>query len=156
MSGYLDLVEVCLNEQISLQSDSLFSAIRQLQDFQVRVSETLQAIRLLKCSLFGSVIPRNDTTTIANKHTIPPLLVSVYSRRIANLKKVQQLVRVPLPFDLDQPDREDSVHAGPGASSVKRVSFSSSPYVATNTSRATRASKNASRICEVTWEASRL
>ena len=48
MSGYLDLVEVCLNEQISLQSDSLFSAIRQLQDFQVRVSETLQAIRLLK------------------------------------------------------------------------------------------------------------
>ena len=44
LTGYLDLVEVCLNEQISIQSDSLFAAIKQLQEFQVHVSETLQAI----------------------------------------------------------------------------------------------------------------
>lgn len=99
---------------------------------------------------------RNDTTTIANKHTIPPLLVPVYSRRIANLKKVQQLVRFLFPSHLDESNREDPIHAGPGASPPERVLLPSSPYVATNTSRATRASKNASRICEVTWEASRL
>lgn len=53
LSGYLDLVEVCLNEQISLQADSLFSAIRQLKEFQVQVSSTLQTIRSLKSfSLF--------------------------------------------------------------------------------------------------------
>ena len=99
---------------------------------------------------------RNDTTTIANKHTIPPLLVPVYSRRIANLKKVQQLVRFLFPSHLDESNREDPIHAGPGASPPERVLLPSSPYVVTNTSRATRASKNASRIYEVTWEASRL
>ena len=81
LSGYLDLVEVCLNEQISIQSESLFSAIRQLQDFQIRVSETLQIIRSLK----------DEVRSVKQNHTIPPLLIPVYSRRISNLKKVQQL-----------------------------------------------------------------
>ncbi|KNB41766.1 vacuolar protein sorting-associated protein [Blastocystis sp. subtype 4] len=80
LSGYLDLVEVCLNEQISIQSESLFSAIRQLQDFQIRVSETLQIIR------------SDEVRSVKQNHTIPPLLIPVYSRRISNLKKVQQLV----------------------------------------------------------------
>ena len=57
LTGYLDLVEVCLNEQISIQSDSLFSAIKQLQEFQVHVYETLRTIHsleyfaYLKCSV---------------------------------------------------------------------------------------------------------
>ena len=51
LSGYLDIVEVCLNEQISIQSDSLFSAIRQLRDFQLQVNETLQTIRDLKVGM---------------------------------------------------------------------------------------------------------
>lgn len=45
---------MCLNEQISLQSDSLFAAIRQLQDFQVRVSETIQTIHSLQYSFIYS------------------------------------------------------------------------------------------------------
>lgn len=45
---------MCLNEQISLQADSLFAAIRQLQDFQVRVSETIQAIHSLQYSFILS------------------------------------------------------------------------------------------------------
>lgn len=44
-------MEVCLNEQISIQSDSLFSAIRQLRDFQLQVNETLQTIRDLKLGM---------------------------------------------------------------------------------------------------------
>lgn len=30
--------------------------------------------------------------TVEEKHTIPPLLIPVYARRINNLKKVQRLV----------------------------------------------------------------
>ncbi|CBK20273.2 uncharacterized protein [Blastocystis hominis] len=82
LTGYLDLVEVCLNEQISIQSDSLFAAIKQLQEFQVHVSETLQAIH----GLSGSM------QAIQSRHTIPPLLIPVYLRRIQNLRKVQKIV----------------------------------------------------------------
>lgn len=88
-----------------------------------------QSVKPCKPFVFSSTLRaegisrRNDTTTIANKHTIPPLLVPVYSRRIANLKKVQQLVRFLFPSHLDESNREDPIHAGPGASPPERVLF---------------------------------
>ena len=38
------------------------------------------------------ISPRHTMKTVEEKHTIPPLLIPVYSRRISNLKKVQRLV----------------------------------------------------------------
>lgn len=84
--------EVCLNEQISLQSDSLFAAIRQLHDFQLQVNSTLQTIRDLKSAPFSPLMLRVSMKSVEATHTIPPLLVPVYVRRINNLKKVQRLV----------------------------------------------------------------
>lgn len=83
---------MCLNEQISIQSDSLFAAIRQLHDFQLQVNSTLQTIRDLKSASFSPFTPRVSMQSIETTHTIPPLLVPVYVRRINNLKKVQRLV----------------------------------------------------------------
>lgn len=85
-------MEVCLNEQISLQSDSLFAAIRQLHDFQLQVNSTLQTIRDLKSATFSPLMLRVSMKSVEATHTIPPLLVPVYVRRINNLKKVQRLV----------------------------------------------------------------
>ena len=98
-------MEVCLNEQISLQSDSLFAAIRQLHDFQLQVNSTLQTIRDLKSATFSPLMLRVSMKSVEATHTIPPLLVPVYVRRINNLKKVQRLVDLSPPLLRRRPSR---------------------------------------------------
>lgn len=54
-------------------------------------------------------------TTIQTKHTIPPLLIPVYCRRISNLRKVQQIVKTfPGHSFLDRTDFKYSIDIRPG------------------------------------------
>ena len=58
----------------------------------VWIERTLQTIRDLKSAPFSPLMLRVSMKSVEATHTIPPLLVPVYVRRINNLKKVQRLV----------------------------------------------------------------